>query len=385
MFTRKQTMTSADMEKQRHDNETFSWRNPPPLFWNMIIVVVCAVLAFGASQLYVVNTNDNDIHRRMAALFFRAQPMYETAPEIRYVNIYLPHAPLLIAPFTILGARYSAFWDVFLLLLLFTLNARTWLALGSRLLVIAAPLMLFVIAAANVSGTTTSIGLLLILTGKRGLVRGLAWAFLLVRPQETLFILAIDGVLALFQRDWKAIALTLAFLLFPIFVYNPLIYLDWVTALTQFAEGGTNPIGFAEVYGILPAIALLLGIVAVRSFTFARTGIRRRPLSDIPVGEFYWFLIISIFVLGPYTRLYAVWHLFLLTRYSTAWRTTAIFVITTLIGIVYLAEWDLSRFSIGIVLSMVTVAVLASRQTPDANTRTLDQLFRRKPSHMNAC
>lgn len=350
----------------------------PPV-WVGIIVVVCAVLAFGAVQVYVVNTNDNDIHRRMAGHFFRAEPMYERLPEINYVNVYPPHAPLFITPFTVLGPRYSAFWDIFFILLLLTLTAQTWAALLSRLLVIVAPLMLIVAAAANVSGTTTGLGLLLLLSGRRGVVRGLAWALLLVRPQESLLILAVDGLLGLWQRDWRAVLVTLAFLVAPTFIYGPLIYRDWLVSVQNFAAEGTDPIGLAEVYGVAPAVALLLGVVAVRLVTVSRAGVRRRPLASVPVGELYWFLIVLLFLLGTYTRLYAVWHIFLLTRYSTAWRTTAIFTLTTALGIVYFGVWDLARFSIGIAVSVATVAVLASHHPPDPTTPTLGGYFRRLP------
>ncbi len=348
----------------------------------LFVGLTCALIAGIAAATYLVNDHDNQIHRQLAERFFLGGDgdiyTYELDGQTR-TGYYLPHSGPFIAVFTYLGPRYSAFWDLAVILLLITSTSQRWSELGTRSLVIFTPLVLFATAAANISGTMTGLGLLLLLTQRRGVPRGIAWAMLLIRPQETVFVLLVDGLLSLWQRDWRALATIAVFIVLPPIFYGVGIYWRWYTLVTGFLPGRDDYLDYLNIHGPVAAAALLGVLILLRSFKFQQGRLTLRSLDDIPVSELYWLLIMMIFIFGEYTRLYGVWSVFLLLRHSSPREAVLIIGLSLLIGVFWLTEWDFDRFGNGLAITMVMIATFAGRSLPPNQGRSVSEYLSRRP------
>ncbi|MEO0562730.1 MAG: hypothetical protein AAF125_11495, partial [Chloroflexota bacterium] len=118
-------------------------------------------------------------------------------------------------------------------------------------------------------------------------------------------------------------------------------------------------------------------LIGLRAFTLSNGQITRRKITDIPVSELFWLLIVTVFILGPYTRLYGVWHILLLVRHSHPWQVLAIFSVSLVVQMVTMATWDFTGFGNGIALTMIVVAVFAARTLQTEQGQSVSAYFSR--------
>jgi|GEM_PF-3912210 len=273
------------------------------------VAILCAVLAV---QVYVVNDTDTSVLREgVLTGLSGGNPLGQNAFWSP------PHAVVWLAPFVLLGEKVTAAFNVFFVSLLMARIDRPpirWV----NLLIVFHPALLFAIGTANVVGITTSIGLLLVLMRQKGVLRALAWTYLAIRPQDAILVLLIDGVLALRERDWRAIGWALLFVS-PSIIFGYL----WLGSI-PLGDGG--PLDYTLSprieWGILPAI-LILSVALFPMLTLWKPP--QQVLTE------HWVLVavlVQQLLVSNYVTVYMVWLVMLTIREMSWQRSLAHYVVT---------------------------------------------------------
>src|SRR5260221_2698492 len=178
------------------------------------------------------------------------------------------------SPYTFAGYLVPP-WTIFITLPLAYQALATWLALTvalfvtmifdaptlrrstpAGLLLLIHPIFITLIASSNPEWLLIGPGFWLLDHFPRGWGRGLAWVFLTTKPQTTIVLLIFEGIMALRQRDWKAIGIAAAiavgtFLIFPQPIEPLLKPHDWSASVIAH-------------YGLIGAIVVTVLILAIR-------------------------------------------------------------------------------------------------------------------------
>lgn len=238
-------------------------------------------------QLFILNFFDGGIIADGSKQFYQGHNPYNT---VGFFNP--PHTAIFAFP-SIGGAKINAFCNAALL----------FLALGGKklnfLLVLFSPFFVISIGEGNIF-YVTAIGLLLLLTRQKGILRGVAWALLTCRPQDAGLVAVVDGLAALRERDWKAFGTSALLITPPFVVYG----LDWIDTLRDI--GGLPQeytLSVRDNWGILVALVYFALLVLLR-MDFSGRRLRPRTLS---ITERFWLLMMTgwIFIM-PYVTLYMI-------------------------------------------------------------------------------
>jgi len=172
-------------------------------------------------------------------------------------------------PYSVVG-HYMPPWSLFFLTPLVNQPVETWLALDvalfvtavidlggpAGLLLMAHPAFITLIASANPEWLFVGTGLWLLYHEPRGWLRGVTWLLLTCKPQTTFFVLIVDGMRAVRERDWKAIGLAAigaigTLVLYPQFFERMTHLFQWSTSVLP-------------NFGILGALIVTSAIVGMR-------------------------------------------------------------------------------------------------------------------------
>lgn len=165
----------------------------------LLFMLVTLVVVFLAARIAIRAINNNDYLIYSAAL-----------------NAVLNNQN----PYLVQG-YFTPPWTLFVLMPLAGQPIETWLALTVALFVVFVldvgqptaliqlvhPVFITLIASSNPDWILTGTGLWLLSRWPQGWGRGLAWIFLASKPQTNLLLLVFDGLVAIRDRDWKAVLL----------------------------------------------------------------------------------------------------------------------------------------------------------------------------------
>lgn len=344
--------------------EQIVWKNG---FFNIFILILACVTMVNVTH---VNSHDTDYFLDAMGEFWAGDFAYgeNTEPPFSYMSP--PHAAIIAYPFLIFGHYWSAFWDLFFVFFLLMGVKDRLMPNLLKLIFLFSPPILYVIAAANMT-TVTGIGLVLLLNGAKGYTRGVAWAFMLVRPQDTLLILLFEAALGLYERDWRAFAATAGILVIPALMYSPMIYPQWLGSL---ARDGSY-LGIWETRGSLIALAVIVAVFLPRLVTFNReNGLSLRSFREMYMLEYYWLMIAFLMIVGPYTRVWMIWLTLIPLRNMNTLRTLIFFAITTVAGILFM------RFNVHSTMQwgMIAIMISASWLMPQSE-EPMPKFFAKEP------
>lgn len=308
--------------------------------------VVCVIFAGWAAATFVVNNTDNRVQVMAIEATLRGESPYDVQGFFGP-----PHGLLLMSPFVLWGARVAAFINLLFILLIMT-SRKNW---GTAIILLTSPPLLFVAASANISGIVTGLGLVLLLTRQRGVVRGIAWAYLTIRPQDALLLGMLDGFLALRQRDWTAI-ITATVLMLPTFIFLPL----WLEALPS-EPPLSYTFSIVYNYGWIKAILLFALISLIRIINLRP--LRWRNLSEISYEEFLWLLTLAWLFVSPHVVVYMLWiSIALPIRHSGIVRVLIFWTGMLFIGATYWTDiWENDRLMQGYLIFLGFCVLLAPR------------------------
>lgn len=327
----------------------------PTQIQRLIVYLIAIVTCAFAAATFVVNAHDNQMYINTTQRFWAGL----------YNGVELqnpPHSYIFLTPFVLFGERTAAFWNLLPIMLLF-IHWQTDLKRDSaKLLMLLTPPLLYVSASANISGVVAA-GLLLLLARQRGIVRGLAWVMLTIRPQDTLTLLVVEGVLALYQRDWKAFLIAAIIGFFPAIFY-PQIFVVWFVDLATSTRNGDYSLSITPNQGLLAALGFLALIVSLRAVEWRDGRLALRRWRDVSLLERWWGCLLIQMIAGPYTSYYAIWMLLIPLRHYGLWRTLLIFVLQMGIGLAFMTQADPAVQQIGFLISIVVVALIAPRREP---------------------
>jgi hypothetical protein len=182
------------------------------------------------------------------------------------------------------------------------------------LILILHPTFLMLWAAANIDFVINGVGLWLILRGVRGWRMGLTLMLIAIKPQVLPFLLILEGLRVLWERDWQAVLVMVL-----IFGAAIVLYPEWLTETMPIyftSEEGievnedvttlTYPFSVFGAWGIWAA----LGVTAVILL------LMRHRLTEWRLLAIYLGLVWT-----PYVHPYSFAVLLILFRKAPAWRT----------------------------------------------------------------
>lgn len=337
-----------------------------------VIFVLIALTALLAVSLLQVNSYDNIIHRRASWNVFITQrlPYDDPIEQARTLYFHPLHTAFLTAPFVIFSERPAAFWNVVFILIVLIGTRRGLPALATLLFALSPPLI-FVIAAANMPGFTTALGLIFLLAQKRGPLRAYAWAMMAGRPQDNVLTLGWSALTALRQRDWAAFALG-AGLMLP-----TILTLDHWLAITPrsvdqlaIVPNEFYSLSISVNSGLPAAIAFLALVIGWRLLDVrwergagqpARLSLRWRSARRLPLTEQFWLLNLIWLMLTPYYLVYMLWIMLLPLRLYGAGRTLALWLLVTMIGVASMTSLRPESVYLGGLAVTVVVALLTPK------------------------
>ncbi len=273
------------------------------------------------------------------------------------------------SPYTFAGYLVPP-WTIFITLPLAYQPLETWLALSvaifvvlvfdtpvfqrnapAGLLLLIHPIFITLIASSNPEWILVGPGLWLLDHFPRGWGRGLAWVFLTTKPQTTIVLLIFEGIVALRQRDWKAIGIAAViaigtFIIFPQPIEPLLKPHDWSASVIAH-------------YGLIGAIAVTALILVLR----------RHNLRD--------YKTLGIF-LSPVWTPYNLQYNYVVVLYTmrhAGWIRNIIYLIAGIaLALVFWQEYHVAEH-VGI-LGMLLLAVIfapSSKQTHATNLPALNK------------
>lgn len=164
-----------------------------------LFILAVFIITFLTARLVIqpINTTDFDVHIRGLTAFWQGQN---------------PYAADYVTPP----------WSLLLLTPLMQQPLQTWLALSITLFVcmiidlgrpagfvtLIHPVIMTLIASANPEWIYIGTGLWIIHRFPNGWGRGVGWLFLTCKPQTAFLFLLVDGVMALRERDWRAVVIS---------------------------------------------------------------------------------------------------------------------------------------------------------------------------------
>jgi hypothetical protein len=341
-------------------------RHPGVIF---VLIMLTALLAVSLLQ---VNSYDNIIHRRASWNVFITQrlPYDDPIEQVRTLYFHPLHTAFLTAPFVIFSERPAAFWNVVFILIVL-IGARRGLPALATLLFAPSPPLVFVIAAANMPGFTTALGLIFLLAKKRGPLRAYAWAMMAGRPQDNILTLAWSALTALRQRDWAAFALGAGLMLPTILTLE-----HWLAITPRSVDQlAIVPDEFYSLSisvnsGLPAAIAFLALVIGWRllDVRWERVAgqqpcmsIRWRSARRLPLTEQIWLLNLIWLMLTPYYLVYMLWMMLLPLRLYGAGRSVVLWLLVSAIGAASMTALRPESVYLGGLAVTVVVALLTPK------------------------
>lgn len=345
----------------------FDLHNLPPVIRSVLVILLVALASLGAVTVFHANENDTRVISEGALKIIADEAPYELDGRAYTTFMTPPHVSFLGLPFLIFGPDWSAFWDTFFVLLVLTFNERWLQALLAKLLFMGSAAVIILIAAANITGTVTGIGLLLLLLHVSGFGRGVAWAFLLLRPQDGWAFLLYDGLRSLWERDFLAPLVTLSILLVPL-VFSLDIYREWLGAM-YFPLFVDTPVGYSlslrATAGLPIAFLFYAVVVGIRSVVITPGfKLRWRSPTQMSEAERFWLLGVAALMLGTYTAYYQLWLVLIIVRDYKAGRTLLLLAIWTVVGFSTMVVISPERFQVGLIILILITALISPRSQP---------------------
>lgn len=329
-------------------------------------LIAPALVALIASLLFVVNDTDTRAIRDGSLKILNNDAPYALLPSSMSPFSSPPHVALIGLPFVIAGARWSAFWNVFFAMPAVLGNRNSLATLAAKLLLIFTPPFLYMLASANITGTVTGIGLLFLFANAKGAIRGLAWAFLLLRPQDSWLFLIYDGIRALRSRDGMAFLTCGVIVVVPL-VFTPTVFERWLTAMYYplFIESLPGyRLSLSGTHGLGVALAFLAGVGLLRSFRLDGPRVHWRQRGDFSQAEVFWLMAVVTLVAGVYSAYYMLWLVFLIVRDYGLLRTIVLLVVTMVVGRMYMTLPNPQQIQTAMLILIAALAILSPRQMP---------------------
>ena len=271
----------------------------PHKFRTLIVPGLILLVALVISQTFWLNSFDWEILSDGTREFFNGQNPYTVTGYFSP-----PHMPLVGFP-TILGVRFNALLNAAFLLYVLGGGKTNWL------FVLFSPFFVISIGEGNIF-FVTCLGLLIIFSERKGVLRGLAWAMLTCRPQDALLVAGYDGFRALRHRDWRAI-ITATILVVPPFILHGI---DWLHTLAEVGNSSVEyTLSIRENAGYLVAIVFAIGIVSARFVEATSHTMVIRTWTRMPRSEQAWILMaVGWILVAPYVTIYQITYSLLLLR-----------------------------------------------------------------------
>ena len=331
------------------------------------VLGICTLTALWVALTFHVNTYDTHTIRQGSLDVIANVTAYQLQSNGISIFMTPPHVAIIGLPFIIFGERWTAFWNVLSILLVITNKEKTLYGFLSKLLFVVSPPIVILVAASNINGFTVGIGLLGLLSNRGKWIRGISWAFLLLRPQDSIGILIYDGIQALRQRDYLAF-LTCGVLVFSPIVFSMNIFSEWAQAMyyPMFVD---SPVGYSlslqKTHGLGIAVIFLVGILFLRLITFSPSnGFQLRTIHSLPQIEVYWLLSVTVLVLGNYVSYYMVWMVLIILEICSGFRTFLLWIIFGIVGVLTMVTPNPPVYQLGLLILMLAVALIAPRQQP---------------------
>lgn len=220
------------------------------------------------------------------------------------------------------------------------------------LILIVHPAFLMLLASANVDFIINGTGLWLIYRGVRGWRRGATLMFILIKPQVLIFVVALEGLRALWERDWEAILTMLG-----IAGVSIALFPRWLTGtvpgyvgITQGTVEGANvyPFSIVGAWGPLAAIGMTVVVLVL---------MRHR------LTEWRTLAVFMCFVWTPYINPYSYAIVLVLFRKTPAWRSL-LYLVLSLATLPFLFNEFHTRERYGVLIFLV-LALLLTTPEPD--------------------
>lgn len=236
------------------------------------------------------------------------------------------------------------------------------------LVLILHPTFWMLLASGNTDFLVNGIGLWLIFRGMRGWRMGVVIMLMAIKPQVLPFLIALEGVRIVWERDWKTV-LTMALIagtslaLFPGWLDWPLdtlsSYLDVIRGVKTADDvkfGGGYPFSVFGAWGVLPALVVTAAVLLL---------MRRR------LTEWRTLAVLLGFVWTTYVNPYSYSVLLILFRKTPVWRIALYLALSLATLPVLFVEWH--RYErIGVLAFLLLAAWLAAPmpdQTEEAIAR----------------
>jgi hypothetical protein len=267
-----------------------------------LFMLALFITIFITSRLFIqpINTTDFDVHIRGLSAFWQGQDPYAAD----YVTP--PWSLLLLAP---IMHQPIQTW----LALSITLFVCIILDLGrpAGLITLIHPVIMTLIASANPEWIYIGTGLWIIHRFPNGWGRGVGWLFLTCKPQTAFLFLLVDGVMALRERDWRAIVVSGV-----VAVGSVLFVPDYL----NFLQTRLHMIWSVSVLyhlGVVGAVVVTVAILALRA---------KR------VGDLKTLALLLAPVWTPYIQVYS-YVAVLFTMRRVGWMGQALYFATSLIAV----------------------------------------------------
>ncbi len=358
------------------ENKPFSLAALLEQFDNRIIVAVMILLAAGASlaAIFTMPIVDHDtgkhFHPRFTE-FWNGTYEYYTGPLEAYAQdfdaiipsyVNIPHAAVMW-PF-ILEMHWASFWVAFAIALVLLGDLRRPLNALARLPFLLSAYAFFAYSVANVIAAT-AFGLLILLYRLKGWWRGLAWALLMIRPQDSVPWLVYDGMQALRERDWRAFVVAGVFVVFPVLMYGPTIYLDWLTLMQNYSADGIREyfalVNFSLVYNTWTALALSTGVIVLRFVHWDAGRLHLRRWREMPYTEKLWLMCAAWYISQLYGTFTMLWLIVFGVRIFKPRRALITYGLLLAVSLYGFTVFEPVRNVWGVVLSIYAMALVFPR------------------------
>lgn len=341
----------------------------PPRYYSLFLTVVFITSVFGAYLLVPpINTLDWVRSVQQVRNMWRGvNPYCDPYCEFTDFDADLPHDE------TFVSVKVYSPWVMFYFGILMYTSTRVLIALNvafwiiimldsgrpAALILILHPAFVMLWASANPDFIINGVGFWLITGGVRGARRGVALMLIAIKPQIMPFVLLLEGLRTLWERDWEAVGVMAGIGLFAIALY-PRWLLDTMPALLGLTETGLSPeekAGLGELFTYPFSVFGAWGVFAALGFSALILLIMRRRLT-----EWRALALLLGLVWTPHLSLYNYALLLLLFRKTSPARVIAYLVISIAMLPVFFTEYHVNE-RYGVFLYLLLAALLSSVDT----------------------
>jgi hypothetical protein len=154
-------------------------------------------------------------------------------------------------------------------------------------------------------------------------------------------------------------------LLFPVAMYGPDIYLDWITLMRNYSSESAREdfavVNFSIVYNTWVAIALSAGVVILRFVRWAEGRPQLRGWGEMPYTEKLWLLCAAWYISQPYGTYTMLWLIVFGVRVFKPGRALLTYALLLAVSLYGFTDFDPVRGVWGVVLSFYVMALIFPR------------------------